>query len=161
LKQQIISTKRLRLYQWIVIITSALISIAFLYFGYLRYLNQEYFGAIFYSFEGVFLFIFFYLRATRLHSIEYDEQHIYVVQKGQELIIPFTDIKDIKLTGLTGVHSIYLYEDLGFDKEIMFKSSLWYPFNYKKVDDQVYELQKRIDQAKREYKPDNYHALGS
>lgn len=161
MKQHIISTKRLRLYKAVVYLLSILVAFAFFYFSFHRYLKEEYFGAVFYALEGLFLFIFFYLRTSKLQSIAYDQENLYVQQKNQELIIPFTEIKKIKLTSLTGVHNIYLYSDLGLGKEILFKSSLWYPFNYNKVDDQVYELQKLIDNAKATYKPENFNALGS
>lgn len=85
--------------------------------------------------------------------MEYDDYNLYFVEKGQEAQIPFYEVKHIKLRNALGVHSVSFYSDFGFGMEVLFKSSLWYPFNFNKVDDQVYELRKRIDLAKRQAAP--------
>lgn len=96
-----------------------------------------------------------------MKSVAHDEQNLYLKENGQEVIIPFMEVKEIKLKSATGTHSIRLFRDLGFGKEFYFKSSPWYPFNFKKVDDQVYELQKKIDYAKAHFQEQNVNALGS
>ena len=94
-------------------------------------------------------FYFFYIKKTlKLQNIAYDHGNIYIVKGNQEIIIPFLEVKDIRLENVTGVHSILLYRDLGLGEKIYFKSSLWYPFNFKKVDEEVYQLQLKIDKAK-------------
>lgn len=87
-------------------------------------------------------------RTLQLKSIAYDDENIYVLENTQEVIIPFTNIREIKLQSVTGVHTIFLYRNFGLSKEIWFKSSLWYPFNFKKVDNEVYRLQQKIEEVK-------------
>lgn len=107
-------------------------------------------------------YIFYIKRTAKLKNISYDSENIYVFKEGQEVVIPFYEIKDIELKSLLGSHLIKFYNDLGLGDEIYFKSSLWYPFNFKKVDDQVYQLQLLIDKSKQQYHPDHHiKSLGS
>ncbi|MEM1405182.1 MAG: hypothetical protein AAGG59_00295 [Bacteroidota bacterium] len=97
-------------------------------------------------------FYFSYIKRTlKLRSIEYDDENIYVVQNGQDFVIPFSTIKEVKLASVTGLHVISLYRNAGLGKEIGFKSSLWYPFNFKKIDEEVYKLQRKIDQSRTQH----------
>jgi len=98
---------------------------------------------------SVGFYILFLKRTSKLKNISYDHENIYVFKGDQEIIIPFNEIKNIELKSLLGTHCIKFYHDLGLGKEIYFKSSLWYPLNFKKVDEQVYKLQLRIDNDKR------------
>ncbi|MEQ8474759.1 hypothetical protein [Fulvivirga sp.] len=158
MRQQIVSTNQLKVFQAVCLIPSVLIIGFFFYMLVLRF-KIFYLGQV-----GLYAYLFYrlyYNRILRLKTIDYDDENIFVVEKGQEIVIPFVDIKEIKLRSLIGTHSIELYRDLGFGEEFYFKSSLWYPLNFKKVDDAVYQLQSKIRRAKQNYTPENYRSLGS
>ncbi|MTI22875.1 hypothetical protein E1176_17720 [Fulvivirga sp. RKSG066] len=121
----------------------------------------NWFGLYLPVYFSVAFYVLYIKRTLKLKSVAADQENLYIIEKGQEVVIPFVEIKEVKLKTAIGTHSVQLYRDLGFGKEFLFKSSLWYPFNFKKVDDQVYELQRAIERAKREYQPNNYRALGS
>lgn len=57
------------------------------------------------------------------------------------------------LLNVVGTHKILLKRGSELGKEIYFKSTLWYPFNYAKVDKLMHDLRHRIKNAKAQ--PDN------
>ncbi|MEM7109512.1 MAG: hypothetical protein AAF519_14900 [Bacteroidota bacterium] len=161
MRSKILSTGRLKTYKSIILMIwigflSVIIFVIFMKIedpSFLEYYWLVYWGG---------LFVVIYVKRTlKLQNIEYDEKHIYVVKKDHEILVPFLDIKEIKLQSLTGVHTIFLYRDAGFGKEIWFKSSLWYPFNFKKVDDEVYKLQLMIEKVKAQNHGDSEVSLPS
>ncbi len=157
-QERVISTKRLRVYQGVIAIPWILI---FVVFGWAIFQRFELFGIYNLGIYGFIFYKFYVKRTLKLKSIAYDKENLYVFNKGHEIIIPFYEVKDVKLRSLLGVHSVNLYRDFGFGKEIYFKSSLWYPFNFKRVDNEVFKLQDLIESAKRNYTPDSDYALGS
>lgn len=160
MKQQIISTQKLKIYQLISLLLwlgllGIFLTIIFQSKGD-QLINYYWIGYWGFGFYALFL-----KRTLRLRSVAFDKENLYLIEKGQEVIVPLVDIKYIKLRTALGTHSVHLFQDIGYGEVFYFKSSLWYPFNFKKVDDQVYELQKLIDKAKRNYQPHQPNALGS
>lgn len=158
MRQQIISTKQLKLFQMVCLIPWVVILGFFLYMLFIEF-KIFYIGQI--GLYGYLFYRLYYERIMRLKTIDFDSANLYIIENGQEVIIPYNEIKEIKLRSLIGTHSINLYHDKGFGKEFYFKSSLWYPLNFKKVDEVVFQLQSNIEQAKQQYQPDNFNALGS
>ncbi len=158
MRQQIISTNQLKLFQVVCLIPWLII------LGFFAFMAVTDFKIYFISQIAVYAYLFYLLyfqRILRLKSIGFDSDNFYIIEKGQEIIIPFIEVKEIKLRSLIGTHSINLYRDNGFGKELYFKSSLWYPLNFKKVDEVVYQLKSKIEETKRNYRPDNINSLGS
>lgn len=146
MRSRILSSKKVRYYIvfnfliWIVLLGAMI-------FAVFESENKGFvlFNIAYYSF---FFYKIFWLRTAKLKNIEYDDHFLYLVEQGQEIQLPYTEVRDIELKSLTGVHVIQLYRDFGFGKEIYFKSSLWYPFNFKRIDQEVYNLRRKIEFSK-------------
>lgn len=158
MRQQIISTNQLKVFQAVCLIPWMGVLGFFIFMiatGFkIFYLTQiALYGYLFYR--------LYFQRILRLKTIDFDNESMFIRNNNQEIIIPFVDIKEVKLRSLIGTHSVQLYRDMGFGQEFYFKSSLWYPLNFKKVDEIVYQLQARIENAKQNHRQDNFNALGS
>ena len=99
------------------------------------------------------VYIMFAYRAIpaiiKIKSISYDESSIYYNKKEYEVQVPFEDVRDIEIKTISGIYKINLYAPSQDGSSIMFKTSLGYPFNFKKQDEKVNELRDRIDRFKR------------
>jgi hypothetical protein len=82
-----------------------------------------------------------------VYRVEFDEDHLYVIQKGQDILIPLENIKEVDIKTIGGVYEVELYSAEQLGKRFYFKPSLLYPFNYKKKDDLVNVLRRNINQA--------------
>lgn len=146
MRSRVLSTRKIKLYQAVNLVLWIVLLILIIT-GATR--TSGLFEAFAWPIYWLLGFYFIFLKRTlKLRNIEYDDQNIYIEQQGQEVIIPFLEVKDIKLQSVTGVHTVFLYREIVPNKEIWFKSSLWYPFNFKKVDDEVYKLLRKIERAK-------------
>lgn len=85
----------------------------------------------------------------KIKNVSYDDSSVYYDRKGYEVQIPFEDIKSIEIKTISGIYKIILFDPTQDGSVIMFKTSLWYPFNFRKQDDKVNELRKIIDTHKR------------
>ncbi len=97
----------------------------------------------------------------KIKNVSYDQSSVYYDKKGFEVQVPFEDIKDIEIKTISGVYKIKLYSPSQDGSAIMFKTSLWYPFNFKKQDEKVNELRDRIDRYKRTLLENNLAGLPS
>ncbi len=84
----------------------------------------------------------------RIKNVSYDHSSVYYDKKGFEVQIPFEDIKDIEIKTISGIYKLNLYDPSQDGSSILFKTSLWYPFNFKKQDEKVNELRGKIDKYK-------------
>jgi hypothetical protein len=92
--------------------------------------------------------IYLWIRMNRnVYRVEFDEDHLYVIQKGQDILIPLENIKEVDIKTIGGVYEVELYSAEQLGKRFYFKPSLLYPFNYKKKDDLVNVLRRNINQA--------------
>ena len=96
-----------------------------------------------------------------LKSISYDDSSIYYEKSGFEVQIPFEEIKDIEIKTLTGIYTINLFIASQDGEKISFKTSMWYPLNFKKKDAEVNELRDKIDRYKRTLPEKNSIGLSS
>jgi hypothetical protein len=108
----------------------------------------------------IYLLLHIYLPMfLRLQNVSYDDSAIYYDEKEYE--VPFEDIKSVELQSLTGIYSIKLLKATHGRKEVYFKASVFYPFNFQKKDEIVEELRKKIDRYKRTLPEKNLYALPS
>lgn len=111
------------------------------------------------------VYIIWALRAipaiVKIKNVSYDQSSLYYDKKGFEVQVPFEDIKDIEIKTISGIYKINLFEPSQDGSIIMFKTSLWYPFNFKKKDEKVNELRDRIDRYKRTLPEKNLAGLPS
>jgi hypothetical protein len=89
-----------------------------------------------------------YYFIPKLKKVEFDEEFLYVTEKGFEVVIPLENIKDIQIKSLGGVYKITFYDSIQAGAEIFFKPSMIYPFDYKKQDEKVNILWRYINKAK-------------
>lgn len=82
-----------------------------------------------------------------VHRVEFDEEYLYVIQKGQDFLIPLENIKEVDIKTLGGVYEVELYQAEQLGLRFYFKPSLLYPFNYKKKDELVNVLRRNINRA--------------
>ncbi len=78
-----------------------------------------------------------------VHRVEFDEEYLYVIQKGQDFLIPLENIKEVDIKTLGGVYEVELYQAEQLGLRFYFKPSLLYPFNYKKKDELVNGFKKK------------------
>jgi hypothetical protein len=95
-----------------------------------------------------------WIRINRnVHRVEFDEEYLYVILRGQDILIPLENIKEVDIKTLGGVYEVELYNAEQLGKKFYFKPSLLYPFNYNKKDVLVNVLRKNINlaQARKQY----------
>ena len=96
-----------------------------------------------------------------LKNISYDDSSIYYERDGYEVQIPFEEVKNIEIKTLTGIYTINLYGKSQDGDKISFRTSMWYPFNFKKQDENVNLLRDKIDHYKRTLTEKNLVGLSS
>lgn len=96
-----------------------------------------------------------------VYRVEFDDQFLFVILKGQDILIPLENIKEIEIKTLGGVYEVELFTAEQLGKKFYFKPSLLYPFNFKKKDALVNVLRKNIEQAKKKRQPLPTNALHS
>ncbi|MBL7871795.1 MAG: hypothetical protein JNM78_09310 [Cyclobacteriaceae bacterium] len=107
-------------------------------------------------------FIFGWIRINRnVHRVEFDEEFLYVLQKGQDILIPLENIKEVEIKSLGGVYEVELFTPEQLGKKFYFKPSLLYPFNFKKKDSLVDILRSNINKAVRKKQHFQANALHS
>lgn len=155
MRTTIVSTSKLKIYRTTIIILDAVMLLCLLGIMYYRITTGD---KVFGSSYPVILYLtlhIYYPMFLRLKNVSYDDSSIYYNKKGYEVQVPFEDIKKIRIQSLTGIYGILLYTPSQGEKEIYFKTSLWYPLNFKKKDALVDELRDKIDNYKRQL-PQNY-----
>ena len=155
------STTQLRNYKTIVIILNGLI----LSFIISVFIFKNYFGE---QIEGILGFVSIYLCLNiftqfvfRLKNVSYDDSSVYYTIKGYEVQIPLEEIRDIEIMTISGIYKINLNEPAQDGSVIRFKTSLWYPFNFRRQDEKVNELRDKIDRYKKTLPEKNFAGLPS
>jgi hypothetical protein len=161
MRTTIISTSKLRNYKRFIFILDAGILVCLVVFLF-------YIHSIEGKWHGYFLPIIIYLQFhmfypmfLKLKNVSYDDSSIYYSKEGYEIQVPFEDILSIELRSVTGIYGIKLINPSQGEKEIYFKTSAWYPFNFQKKDEVVDELRQKINRHKRTLPEQNFSALPS
>jgi hypothetical protein len=97
----------------------------------------------------------------KIKNVSYDDSSVYYDRNGFEVQIPFEDIQDIELKTISGIYKIKLFDPSQDGSFIMFKTSLWYPFNFRRQDEKVNELRNNIDKYKKTLPEKNFAGLPS
>lgn len=98
---------------------------------------------------------------VKIKNVSYDESSVYYDKNGFEVQIPFEDVRDVEIKTISGIYKINLYVPSQDGQSIMFKTSLWYPFNFKKQDELVNDLRDKIDRYKRALPEQHFAGLSS
>ena len=148
-----LSTSHLKIYK---IVTLSLITVILAGIVFMAVYRIMVYGKYY---DTTLLFIYGYMAwiivpvVWSIKNVSYDDSSVYYDKDGYEVQIPFEDIKFIKIKTLSGIYAIHLYEPTQDGDRILFKTSLWYPFNFKKQDEKVNELMDRIDRYKQKLPP--------
>jgi hypothetical protein len=143
---QILSSSKLRTIRILALVFYGSIMALLLFFLIMEFsLNKKFFWPIYF----VALYsVLIYKRMKRIFDlkyIEFDDYNIYCQLEGYEEQIPFYQIKSINLIDPSGIHEIKLHDPSQVGERIFFKPSIWYPFNFKKVDNVIFKLKDLID----------------
>jgi len=161
MRTTIVSTSKLKSYKIIALTIVSVITLSVLAFGLISVLK---FGD-YYQLFIIPVYIMIAYRAIpaiiRIKSISYDDSSIYYKKDGYEVQVPFEDVKEIEIKTISGIYKINLYSPSQDGKSILFKTSLWYPFNFKKQDEKVNKLRDKIDRYKRTLPEKNFAGLSS
>ena len=161
MRTTIVSTSKLKTFKVIALNLVSIITLAVLGFALQSVLIYD----NYYPLLSVPLYIMLAYKAIpaiiKIKNVSYDESSVYYDKNGFEVQIPFEDIKDIEIKTLSGIYTINLYMPSQDGTSIMFKTSLWYPFNFKKQDEKVNELRDLIDTYKRTMPEKNLVGLSS
>jgi hypothetical protein len=91
-----------------------------------------------------------------MKTVSYDENSVYYEKDGYEVQIPFEDIKNIELYKGWGIN---LYRPTQDGDRIRFTPSAWYPFNFRKKEEEINKLRDKIDRYKRTLPERNLEGL--
>lgn len=158
-----LSTRYLGFYKYSVLV----ILVGFV--GFLIYMKVQSsiesgsFGIFDWYITGYIIFIIYlWIRMNRnVHRVEFDDDFLYVILKGQDIIIPLENIKEVDIKTLGGVYEVELFQAEQLGKKFYFKPSLFYPFNFKKKDALVNVLRRNINRAyqkKQVWQPNALHS---
>jgi hypothetical protein len=150
MRTTIVSTSKLMTYKIIVFIVIVIMIILVLISAY----NAS--GIIWRVYLTVFwgFMAFWAIRdVLRLKNVSYDQYSVYYDREDYEVQIPFNEIKSIDIMSIDGIYKINLFHPNQDGKAIRFKTSLWYPFNFKRQDEKVNELREKIALYKRNLTP--------
>ncbi|MBN8653489.1 MAG: hypothetical protein J0L67_18820 [Cytophagales bacterium] len=143
-----LSTRYLGFYKMSVLFV-LLIVMAFLVWGsYISYQKSGRWFMNIYTTIYISFIAWGWVRINRnVHQVEFDDDFLYVILKGQDIIIPLENIKDVDIKTLGGVYEVELFQGEQLGKKFYFKPSLFYPFNFKKKDELVNVLRRNINRA--------------
>lgn len=168
MRTTIISTSRIKTYKTIALSIVTVITLLVVLGAFYRSIGFEEYNSTFQKYNLLIIvpvYIIWAFRAipaiVKIKNVSYDQSSLYYDKKGFEVQVPFEDIKDIEIKTISGIYKINLFEPSQDGSIIMFKTSLWYPFNFKKQDEKVNELRDRIDRYKRTLPEKNLAGLPS
>ncbi len=161
MRTTIVSTNKLKNYRIIVFFIDGIFLISIIPLVFYMYATGEHIISSTIPFIIYLQFHIYYGLFLKLNNVSYDDGSIYYNKNGYEVQVPFKDIASVEIRSLTGIYGIKLFNLSQGNKEILFKTSLWYPFNFKKQDEKVNELRDKIDRYKRTLPEENFAALPS
>lgn len=145
-----LTTYTIKIYKSIVLILVACIMMFLL----LRSTNR--FTSFLFVVQYAYLFYFVLRGVLGIKYVEYDNANLYVNHNDYQVQVPFEEVKEVKLMSVDGVYKFILYKKGQLGKEILCKPSIWYPFNYNKVDNELHRIRGLIYKRKQEY----YNQIG-
>ena len=161
MRTTIVSTSKLKNYRTIIFMVDGIILLSIIYLISFLYTSGQHFTSIVLPLIIYLQFHVYYGLFLKLKNVSYDDSSIYYNKKGYEVQVPFEEILSIEIKSVTGIYGIKLRNPSQGSKEIYFKTSLWYPLNFKKKDEMVNELRDKIDCYKRTLPEKNFSSLPS
>jgi hypothetical protein len=161
MRTTIVSTSKLKTYKIILIsIMSAILLLFTAFFIRALITMADFYVMLNFPVYG-FLMYKLMKHINKIKNISFDDSSLYYIKDDYEVQIPFEDIKDIEIKTLDGLYEIQFYNPTQDGERIFFKTSLWYPLNFKKQDELVNVLRDKIDSYKRTMPEKNFAGLSS
>jgi hypothetical protein len=161
MRTTVISTSKLKTYKIILIsIMSAILLLFTAFFIRALITMGDFYVMLNFPVYG-FLMYKLVKHINKIKSISFDEGSIYYIKDDYEVQVPFEEIKDIEIKTVDGLYEIKFYHPTQDGERIFFKTSLWYPLNFKKQDELVNVLRDKIDRYKRTLPEKNFIGLSS
>ena len=148
-----LSIKSVKIYKGVVI---GFVSSLFLFYVIIYATRMGLMGILF-ALLYVGLMIFYWYPSLskfirQIKEVSYDKENLYVKENEYEIQIPFHLVKDVEIVSLDGLYKFKLYQHDQFGDEIVCKPSIWYPFNYKRIDAELNRIRSYVRKAHQEYK---------
>jgi len=156
MRTTIVSTSKLKSYKVIALTLVSAITLAILAFALIGIVKYDEYYQLLYAPLYIMLAFKAIPAIIKIKNVSYDESSVFYDKGGFEVQIPFEDIKDIEIKTISGIYTINLYMPSQDGTSIMFKTSLWYPFNFKKQDEKVNGLRDKIVRYKKQIRA-HYH----
>jgi hypothetical protein len=99
----------------------------------------------------------FFKEINKLKDVSYDSENLYIVEDKYEEQIPFHEIKDVEIKSLNGIYQFNFFNKNLYDGYIRCKTSMWYPFNYRKVDSELNRVRSMVRKAHQNYREQIEH----
>ena len=96
-----------------------------------------------------------------IKQVSYDDQHLYIFDKGIDTQIDLERVKNVEITSLDGLYRFNLMDQEAFGPFILCKTSMWYPLNFRKVDKELDHVRYLISKRKRQTQNGQYNQLPS
>lgn len=161
MKITIVSTSKIKTYKIITLSIIGMIAVSVLVFTVYTVIVQR----MYYQLLNIPLYIVLVYKAVpailKIKNVSYDDSSVYYDRKGYEVQIPFEDIKSVEIKTISGIYKINLFDPTQDGSVILFKTSLWYPFNFRRQDEKVNVLRDNIDTYKRKIQERNMTELPS
>ncbi|MFY0686060.1 MAG: hypothetical protein JXQ90_02795 [Cyclobacteriaceae bacterium] len=100
-------------------------------------------------------------RLKLIKQVSYTKDSLYIHEKNEDVEIPLERLGDVDIESLNGMYKIYLLDKEMYGPYIFCKTSMWYPFNYKKVDKELDWLRHLIRAKKRRIENEPLNQLHS
>lgn len=143
-----LSTRYLSLYRYGTALLMFVLFGSYLYYQILEYLEKKHLSSLLMPLNFTYLIYVWFLVNKKVYHAEFDDEFMYVTQKGHDLVIPLENIKGVNLISVGGVYRVDLYAIELFGDKFYFKPSLLYPFNHKKKEAVINILWANIEKAK-------------
>lgn len=156
-----LSTRYLSLYRYGAALLIVVLFGAYFYYQVLEYLEKRRLSSLLMPFNFSYLLFIWFAVNKRVYHVEFDDDFMYVTQKGHDLVIPLENIKDVNLVSMGGVYRVDLYAKELFGDKFYFKPSLLYPFNHKRKEAVVDILWANVEKAKSKKQDFQRNALHS
>ncbi len=73
----------------------------------------------------------------KIKAVEFDEEYLYITEKGFDIVVPLENIKTVEIKSLNGIYKISFFDMIQSGKSLFFKPSLLYPLDFSKQDKKV------------------------
>ena len=89
---------------------------------------------------------------NRLKELSYDNENLYIIEKGVEEQIRFCEVKDVEIVSLDGIYQFNFFDKQLHNGAVRCKTSMWYPLNFRTVDKELNRVRGLIWKTHREYR---------